>query len=94
MKEGRKPECPEKTPKTSVKKKKMPPTKARVFKPQPKLEPVGYSNLVTGPCHGSRYDNHYTTRRLSNINLPRVTPAPTTTTATPTTAAIVCLLVA
>ena len=38
MKEGRKPECPEKTPDDEL--QKMPHTKARKFKPQPRLEPT------------------------------------------------------
>ena len=37
MKEGRKPEYPEKTPYDEL--QKMPHTKARQFKPQPRLEP-------------------------------------------------------
>ena len=36
MKEGRKPECPEKTPDDEL--QKMPHTKARKFKPQSRLE--------------------------------------------------------
>ena len=38
MKEGRKPEYPEKTPGDEL--KKMPHTKARRFKPQARLEPT------------------------------------------------------
>ena len=38
MKEGRKPEYPEKTPDDEL--PKMPHTKARGFKPQPRLEPA------------------------------------------------------
>ena len=38
MKEGRKPECLEKTPDDVL--QKMPHTKARKFKPQPRLEPA------------------------------------------------------
>ena len=38
MKEGRKPEYPEKTPGDKL--QKMPHTKARRFKPQPRLEPA------------------------------------------------------
>ena len=37
-KEGRRPEYPEKTPEDQL--QKMPHTKARKFKPQPKLEPA------------------------------------------------------
>ena len=42
MKEGRKPEYPEKTPGDEF--QKMPYTKARKFKPEPRLEPT----LVAG----------------------------------------------
>ena len=38
MKEGRKPECPEKTPGDEL--QKMPHTKAQRFKPQARLEPA------------------------------------------------------
>ena len=38
MKEGRKPDYPEETPDDKL--QKMPPTKARKFKPQPRLEPA------------------------------------------------------
>ena len=38
MKEGRKPECPEKTPGDEL--QKMPHTTARRFKPQARLEPA------------------------------------------------------
>ena len=38
MKEGRKPEYPEKTPDDEL--QKIPHTKARKFKPQPRLEPA------------------------------------------------------
>ena len=40
MKEGRKPECPEKTPGDEL--QKMPHIKARRFNPQARLEPVQY----------------------------------------------------
>ena len=40
MKEGRKPEYPEKTPGDEL--QKMPHTKARRFKPQVRLEPAQY----------------------------------------------------
>ena len=42
MKQGRKPEYPEKTPDDEH--QKIPHTKARKFKPQPRLEPA----MVTG----------------------------------------------
>ena len=38
MKEGRKPEYPEKTPDDEL--QKMPPTKARKINPKPRLEPA------------------------------------------------------
>ena len=38
MKEGRKPECPEKTPDNEL--EKMPHTTVRKFKPQPRLKPA------------------------------------------------------
>ena len=41
MREVRKPEFPEKTPNDEL--QKMPHTKARKFKPQPRLEPAFYN---------------------------------------------------
>ena len=38
MKDGRKPECPEKTPDDEL--QKTPRTKAQKFKPQPRLKPT------------------------------------------------------
>ena len=56
MKVGRKPKYPEKTPNDEL--QNIPHIKARIFKPQPRLEPA----LYAGTCLESRHANIYATR--------------------------------
>ena len=70
MKEGRKPEYPENTPDDEL--LKMPLTKARRFKPQPRLEPA-----LQQWWQARKADVHYTTRRpIHCLSGPQVTKKP------------------